>query len=730
MKEPQVKNENRKSGEIFLPWLIKRKDVIFLVALSIFMLHLLVRQGGATDLNKTYIWMSRGFSILIFLLFYLIEYARITGKGLPLPSKRQPILRWGSLCLVILIIANLFTTRMMEPALAECFNFIMLMVLMWLVSFYTDSKDKIIIMYYIIAVIGLFAAIYGLSKYLLIDSSHPLSSFFEWHNPAGGYFSAILLLFIALFLTQSPSNSAGRFGWIGSIIVLLSLIFTLSRGAWISTIIAFLLLLLLLGIKRSYNRVSVLSASILVVVLIVIILVTGGKSYLEPVYQRIISFTATKDFSLEGRKNYYSGAIEIFKNHPVTGTGLGSFGYVYPAYQSDPRHYAKDPHSFYLRLLAETGIFGVVLILIMLWGYLHLLIKFMRTRDIKAPGILAGLIAALTAGLLHLAIDFDDTFPIILLNLCIIWICGMNLLDSNEPSLEPNQPTGQSNVIRVSIQGSTILITLLIFAGVYYCGRMHYSYSFSQTGTSLMKSENWSEAEKCFDKSLDFDTRNVEALAEHPRALLFLYANSIISEKEKTREADDYFSRAIVAAKKARKYAPFNAKSFFVSGKVNSLSDDPDNIMQSLDDFETALKKDPVNSPEYYFETLRSYWLICDLSDPELKNRFFNLIRDFKNLYPLEKIEEYARTRTDWIDQLPSTWQDILILEAKYYTDHEMKDKAIENLKLAKEIEAIRKKVYDDTPEIMRKEVLGSDFIPRDEYLDGALSALSQQPEK
>ena len=44
----------------------------------------------------------------------------------------------------------------------------------------------------------------GLIAYFTRGASSPLDSFFAWHNPAGGYFASILIVFLALLLTESP----------------------------------------------------------------------------------------------------------------------------------------------------------------------------------------------------------------------------------------------------------------------------------------------------------------------------------------------------------------------------------------------------------------------------------------------------------------------------------------------------------------------------------------------
>lgn len=707
-----MKSEKKKaeSKEVFLPLLIANKERIFLIFISLFMLLLLLNQGGATDLSKSTIWVFRGIAFLAFLFFYLLEYSRKGIKGLPLPSSRQPILKWGSYCLLAFLLINLLTTPIQQPAIAETMNFLMILALMLLVSFYAESQNRINILVYMLSALSILAAAYGLVLYLSAGAESPLSSFFAWHNPAGGYLAASLMIFFAFLLTRSPSNPIGIYGWVGSIIILAALIFTLSRGAWVSMIAAVMLLLILLGIKRTYNQKSSIIAILIIALAVIAIVAIGGRSFLEPVYHRIITFTAAKDFSIEGRENFYSASYRIFQDHSLTGTGLGSFGFVYPEYQTDPRHYAKDPHSFYLRLMSEGGIPGLIFVIVIFWGYFHLLRKLLICKDKQIYSMGAGLVAALTAGLLHLAIDFDDTFPFILLNLGVIWVLGLNLFDPVELAKVKDE-NEKSTLIVATIKGSSIILVLIIFVGVYHCWRLYNSYSYSQLGDRLMRQMEYSDADQAYNTALAHYPGNIDALVERPRNLIFLHAFA-----DNMEDAENYLMHAISTAQMAKRRVPFSAKSHHVSGKANFQSSDPVHLGQSITDFEAALKRDPMNSPRFYFDTALAYWNLYDMSVPELETLFVDLIDSFKTIYPYDRIEEFARTRMEWIENLPMTWQDILRLEANYYVSKGRIDDAILNLEKAEEIESIRRRVIDETPVSLKEQLGIGEFESRDDF--------------
>jgi tetratricopeptide (TPR) repeat protein len=705
MVKSKRKKSDNVSKEVFLPWLIERREKIFFVFFAVFMLLLLMSQGGANDLKRAPIWAFRGIALLGFLFFYLLEYARPDKNGLLLPSSRQKIFYSMYIFIILFLVINTINATVWQNAISESLTFLMILAFMSLVSFYAVSCERIKYVIHILLAIGIFAAVHGLITYFMRGASSPLDSFFAWHNPAGGYFGAILVIFIMLLLTESPIKPLGRYGWIGTVVLGAGLVFTLSRGAWVATLLGVLLLHILLGLKKAYNRTGVKTASIVLVVILLAAVFIGGKSFFEPVFLRIVSFTATEDFSMQGRENFYSGAVEIFKDNVVAGIGLGAFGYVYPQYQKDPRFYARDPHSFYLRLLTEGGLFGIIIILHILWCYFHVLKKFFRCRDSSIIKISAGLIAALTAGLLHLAIDFDDTFPIILLNLGVIWILALNLLDpvvavsKEEEEQEESKPK-----IRTSIAGASITLALFVFIAVFHCGRMYYSESFVDAGKTFSSAGEYKQAEELYATSLSYFPMNERALAERVKSLLFLHDIAVQSDSPDENPAL-LLRKAVAASEKLKKSFPFSARSYHLSGLVLIRNSAPSIRFEAIDDFAQALELDSMNSPRSFRDAAQAYFGVGGI-DP-----FRSTIKKFTRTYPYNLVEEYSKTRLDWII-LPDIYQDILMLEASLLESEGKLTGAKARYKKVLKLEEIRKRI------------LGDDYIERREIVEFALSKI------
>ena len=681
-----------------MPWLIERREIIFYIFLAVFSLFLLINQGGASDLRRAPIWALIGFAYLAFLLFYFLEYARPRGIGLPMPGSRQLAFKIFFRVFILFLLFNILFAVSTWEAVHESLIFLAILLVMSLVSFYAQTPRKISNVILIFMSLGLFASLFGLFMYIKTRAIVPLDSFFAWHNPAGGYFAAICIVFLAWIFTNSPRKPYGWFGWIGAIFSAAALIFTLSRGAWLSIIPALLLLLILLAAKRGFNKVGILSFVLVLVIAAVLLVSIGGRSFLGPVYQRLASFSATTDFSVEGRRNFYSGAVAIFKDYPLTGIGLGCFGFVYPRYQKDPRFYAKDPHSFYLRLASEGGVFGLIIVAMIFALYFILVIAYFRNRDKSKVPLGAGLVAALTVGLLHCAIDFDDTFPVILLNLGVIWVCAMNLLEPVIP--KPPQPDAEMKkpLIRGTLKGSSIALAILFFIAIIYSGRMYFSETNYDMGKIFADSNQWDKAETSFATALDYFPSNDRALLERSRALLLLHDNMVTSGREEPSESNLLLQKAVTSTQKLKKIAPFRATSYFLSGMALIRLTDKEKQIESVKDFQSALELDPMNSPEFYLNTARAELDVKTIED------FRDTLRKFEKTFPFNKVEEYTRTRLEW-DKLPVIYQDMLLLDEKVLKFDHKYSAALKVIPKIRELEKVREKISGESYEA-RKDVL------------------------
>jgi hypothetical protein len=117
-----------------------------------------------------------------------------------------------------------------------------------------------------------------------------------------------------------------------------------------------------------------------------------------------------------GRLPLWKVAVDIYRTQPLRGTGAGTYQQYYPRYRTEAS-YVTDAHSLYLQSLAELGVVGLVLILLVVVGILVGLAGRIRGPD---RGLYAALFALVLAWSLHQAFDWDWQMPAVTLVVFIL----------------------------------------------------------------------------------------------------------------------------------------------------------------------------------------------------------------------------------------------------------------------------------------------------------------------
>jgi O-antigen ligase len=150
-----------------------------------------------------------------------------------------------------------------------------------------------------------------------------------------------------------------------------SMILTVSRGAYLSFIILYFVMLIWIFKGSKFIPVTLLSFSVFV---LTIYLVTGGFD--------IVNWLLTSTFdtvTMEGhlsRVRLWTLSIHDFMNNPW-GSGLGRAGHVAHRYlsSSDTAASIYSTDGWYLKLANETGIPGIILFLAFIYGYVSTFYK-------------------------------------------------------------------------------------------------------------------------------------------------------------------------------------------------------------------------------------------------------------------------------------------------------------------------------------------------------------------
>jgi hypothetical protein len=107
------------------------------------------------------------------------------------------------------------------------------------------------------------------------------------------------------------------------------------------------------------------------------------------------------------RSDLWGSALAAFAEHPLRGTGPGTFEFWWSREGDDPE-FARDAHSLYLEHLAELGLPGFVLVVALLAGLLFAAVRA-RRRLRRPDGFAAStaMIAAFAAFLVAAGVDWQ-----------------------------------------------------------------------------------------------------------------------------------------------------------------------------------------------------------------------------------------------------------------------------------------------------------------------------------
>ena len=199
-----------------------------------------------------------------------------------------------------------------------------------------------------------------------------------------------------------PVAAAALLGWrqrgrlLATLIVavaLATLLFTEQRGGWV-TAAAQLGALAAIGLPwlvRHRQGLRPAVAAGLVVVILAFGVVILRPSALLPVVERAI----TPASHLSGRLGVWTNSVELAKERPLLGWGLGSFSPVYDHknqwWWPPPRPIWLTAHNLYLNIAVERGLLGVAALALLIWGGAICIRRGLRGETLEERQLTLGL---------------------------------------------------------------------------------------------------------------------------------------------------------------------------------------------------------------------------------------------------------------------------------------------------------------------------------------------------
>ena len=270
-------------------------------------------------------------------------------------------------------------------------------------SIKTKKDFNILITFLVIA--ATLVALYGLYQYKVgvdmedkwVDAvNNPdvktrVFSVFGNPNILAEYLIMIIPISISLFWYSRKAHKKAIF--LGtSLILILALVLTLSRGGWIGFAFGILIFIILIEKRLLLSAIP---------------LALGGVYFLpQSILNRILSIGNLRDSSNAYRIRMWDITLDIIRDNWLVGVGFGyiPFKYTFETYiRTMPVYHS---HNTYLQVTSEMGILGLIVFLALIF----IIYKYSIKRLIKgedryirtmAVGVLAGLAALLGHGLVE-----------------------------------------------------------------------------------------------------------------------------------------------------------------------------------------------------------------------------------------------------------------------------------------------------------------------------------------
>lgn len=196
---------------------------------------------------------------------------------------------------------------------------------------------------------------------------------------------------------------------------LVGLVLSGSRAGSIAFAIGFVSLLALRRLKGRFAVVVVLAVCVgLAVGIVSWSGGRGGTSINTP-------FAASSvDPSMAMRWDMWGRTLQIAKDFPILGSGLGTFRYAYTGYDRPGEWMSTDhAHNDYLQLVAETGLLGAIVLAWAVAVFLRRVVVPIARTTAPIRWTTAGCLSAVVAILVHTVFDFSLQIPAVALEFAI-----------------------------------------------------------------------------------------------------------------------------------------------------------------------------------------------------------------------------------------------------------------------------------------------------------------------
>jgi len=198
------------------------------------------------------------------------------------------------------------------------------------------------------------------------------------------------------------------------LVMLVFLLLTRTRGAWIALASSIFLMVGLIVLKRLKQKKKIITAKAGIIVLTICLILSASifllptkiqKKWVAPIAERVASTFDLQNYSNATRLRVWENTFRMISDRPFFGVGIGNFKVVYPAYRSMAEYQATGSgirytkaHNEYLQIWSELGIIGFIVFIWILFNLFRICRQlWLQAWDDCLHWMTLGLIGSITA---------------------------------------------------------------------------------------------------------------------------------------------------------------------------------------------------------------------------------------------------------------------------------------------------------------------------------------------
>ena len=183
---------------------------------------------------------------------------------------------------------------------------------------------------------------------------------FDHHLTFGGYYMLVFLLASVILLNFRRAGAFRILDFLAPAVLGLSLVFSYARSAWLGGVVG----VLTFGFLKGGKFVLFVILGIFLICLLIYVI--------EPTsWERIKEIDLSKNKSESTRIRLWQTSINMIKDKPIWGIGLGNFGKLFHRYKVEGVYDTTcHPHNDFLNVAVNSGLLGLL-------GYLSIWAVFL-----------------------------------------------------------------------------------------------------------------------------------------------------------------------------------------------------------------------------------------------------------------------------------------------------------------------------------------------------------------